>query len=102
LIAAVRFYQLIIRKCIMSGLGSVTPDDRKKFESFMAGGLKVLQEVEDLKGGLKDTTKALAEEFGIAPASLTTALRVVYKNLLANKKEEMDLVEEILHITGHG
>lgn len=83
-------------------LGSVSPDDRKKFEAFMTAGLRILQEVEDLKGGLKDTTKALAEEFGISPSKLTTALRTAFKNSLADKKEEMDIVEEILHITGHG
>jgi hypothetical protein len=86
----------------MSGLGSISPEDRKKFEAFMIAGLRVLQEIEDLKGGLKDTTKALAEEFDIMPRKLTTALRTAFKNALADKKEEMDVVEEILHITGHG
>jgi hypothetical protein len=86
----------------MSGLGSVSPEDRKKFEAFMLAGLRVLQEVEDLKGGLKDTTKALAAEFDLAPAKLSTALRTAFKNSLADKKEEMDIIEEILHITGHG
>lgn len=85
----------------MSGLGSVSPDDRKKIEVFMRDGLQVLQEVDDLKGGLKDTTKAIAEEFDLSPAKLTIALRMAYKNTLADKKEEMDIVEEILHITGH-
>jgi hypothetical protein len=86
----------------MSGLGSISPDDRKKIEAYMAAGLRVLQEIEDLKGGLKDTTKALAEEFDIKPRKLTTALRTAFKNALADKKEEMDVVEEILHISGHG
>ena len=86
----------------MSGLGSVSPEDRKKFEAFMAAGLRVLQEIEDLKGGLRDTTKALAEEYGLLPRKLSTALRTAFKSSLADKKEEMDIVEEILHITGHG
>lgn len=86
----------------MSGLGSISPEDRKKFNAFMLDGLRVLQEVDDLKGGLKDTTKALAEEFGLAPTKLSMALRTAFKNSLADKKEEMDFIEEILNITGHG
>lgn len=85
----------------MSGLSSVSPADRQKFDSFMIAGLRVMQEIDDLKGGLKDTTKALAEEFDISPANLNLALRVAFKNSLAGKKEEMDIVAEILHITGH-
>jgi hypothetical protein len=85
----------------MSGLGSISPEDRKKFETFMQAGLHVLQEIDDLKGGLKDTTKALAEEYGLVPRKLSTALRTAFKNSFADKKEEMDVVEEILHLTGH-
>lgn len=86
----------------MSGLGSITPEDRKKFETFMIASLRVMQEIDDLKGGLKDSTKDQAEEFGISPRKLSIALRTAFKNSLADKKEEMDVVEEILHITGHG
>jgi hypothetical protein len=95
-------YTHSIRGYKMSGLGSIAPEDRKKFEGFMTAGLRVMQEIDDLKGGLKDTTKALAEEYGILPRKLTTALRTAYKNTLADKKEEMDVVEEILNLTGHG
>lgn len=86
----------------MSGLGSVSPDDRRKFEAFMEAGLKVLQEIDDLKAGLKDVTKALASEFGLAPAKLSEALKIVFTNSLADKKEGMDIIEEIIQITGHG
>jgi hypothetical protein len=92
----------ILGICIMSGLGSVSPDDRKKFATFMEGGLKILQEIDNLKDDLKDVTKALAEEFGLAPTKLSTALRTVFKNSLADKKEEMDIVEEIIQHSGHG
>jgi hypothetical protein len=85
----------------MSELGSISPDDRRKFAIFMEDGLKVLQAIDDLKIGLKEVTKALAEEFDIAPTKLSTAMRTVFKNSLADKKEEMDIVEEIIHITGH-
>jgi hypothetical protein len=86
----------------MSGLGSISPDDKKKLDTFIHEGLKVLQEVEDLKGGLRDTTKALADEFGLPPGKLSGALRTVFKNSLADRKEEMDIIEEICHLTGHG
>jgi hypothetical protein len=85
----------------MSGLRTLSSEDRKKVETFMLEGIKVLQNIEDQKGGLKDYTKTLAEEFSIAPAALTKALGTAFKNTLANKKEEMDLIEEILHVTGY-
>ncbi len=85
----------------MAGLGSISPEDRNKFKNYIDEGLKVLQQIEDMKGGLKDVTKSLAEEFGLAPAKLNASLNIIFKNSLADKKEEMDVIEEIIHMTGH-
>jgi len=62
----------------------------------------ILQEMEDLKERLKDSTKALAEEFSIKPKVLSACLRTAFKDTLADQKEQMDLIEEILEVIGHG
>jgi hypothetical protein len=83
-------------------LESISPDDRKKFEVFKEQGVAILQEMEDLKERLKDSTKALAEEFSIKPKVLSACLRTAFKDTLADQKEQMDLIEEILEVIGHG
>lgn len=85
----------------MSGLGSLNTDQRKDLERFMAEGLTTLQQIDDLREGLKDTTKAYAEKFEIKPAELTTALRTVFSDSFADKKEAMGVVEEIIAVTGY-
>jgi DNA-binding SARP family transcriptional activator len=86
----------------MSSLESVSPDDKRKLDSFMAAAQKQLQEIDDIRGGLKDMTKALAEELGVKPKELRIAAQTAFKNDLAAKKESMDTVIDILNVTGHG
>jgi hypothetical protein len=40
-------------------------EERAKLERLIKEGIAVLQEIEDLQGGLKDTVKAVAEELNI-------------------------------------
>lgn len=82
-------------------LESISPDDRKKFEVFREQGVEILQEIDDLKERLKETTKELADEFSIKPKVLSACLRTAFKDTLADQKEQMDLIEEILHVIGH-
>lgn len=78
----------------------LSSNDRVRLNDFMDSGLKILQEVEDLKEGLKDTTKALAEEFDIKPGILTQALNRARKSNLDEARDTLDLVESILQATG--
>lgn len=85
-----------------SVLGSLSPDDQKKLSSFLEAAKRQLQEMDDIKGSLRDLAKGLAEEFNVKPKHLMTAARVAYKDDLADKKEDMSTVEDILNVTGHG
>ena len=42
-------------------------EEKAKLERLVREGVTVLQEVEDLNAGLKDTVKAVAEELDIKP-----------------------------------
>ena len=80
---------------------TITPEDKKRLEAYEQAGLRVLQELDDLKGGLKETTMTLAEELQIKPAKLMKVLRLIYKSKIEEEKESTATVEELLHILGH-
>lgn len=85
-----------------SVLDSIGPDDKKKLEAFLEAGLRVTQEIADLREGLKDTAKTLAAELGLEkPALLLKAVRTAFKSSLEDDKNIQDTVEDILTITGH-
>lgn len=82
-------------------LDQVSANDKVRIKQYLDGAIKVLQEVQDLKDGLKDTTKALAEELDIKPAILNKAARVAFKANFEEQSDEMTTIETILEATGH-
>lgn len=81
-------------------LDALSSEDRRRLKEVVEQGLKVTQEIQDLKEGLKETVKTVAEELSITPRDLNDAIRVAFKGSIAEKKESMSIVEEILHLTG--
>ena len=79
---------------------TLTPEDTKKLKRIIDEGLKITQEIEDLKGGFKDTVKAVAEELDLKPAVINRAIKVAYKATLEADKDAMNDVEEILAAVG--
>jgi NH3-dependent NAD+ synthetase len=79
---------------------TLSNEEKAKIKQLIDNGLKVLQEVDDLKGGLKDTVKAIAEELDIKPAILNKAISAAFKANIDAAKEEVDDVEEILVVAG--
>ena len=57
-------------------------------------------EVDDLKSGLRDTVKAIAEEMEIKPAVINKAITVAHKDSYKNVADDMDLLDSILHAAG--
>lgn len=54
-------------------------EEKAKLQKLVQEGITVLQEVEDLQQGLKETVKAVAEELNIKPALITKAIKVAQK-----------------------
>ncbi len=52
------------------------PEEKAKLERLVKEGVTVLQEVEDLNEGLKETVKAVAEELDIKPALINKAIKI--------------------------
>ncbi len=75
-------------------------EDVRRIKSFIDSGLAVVQQVEDLNAGLKDTAKTIAEEINIKPAVLMKALRVAFKASISEEKTRYEHVETILAAAG--
>jgi hypothetical protein len=78
-----------------------------KLKAFFDQGLKVLQDIEnrkteikDIKGGLSDTGKQLAEELEVEPALLMKALNTAHKASMDEERAAIDTVEEMLAAVG--
>lgn len=54
-------------------------EEKAKLQRLVQEGVTVLQEVEDLQTGLKDTVKAVAEELDIKPALINKAIKIAQK-----------------------
>ena len=66
----------------------------------MDEGCSVLQECEDLKGGLRYTVKSIADEFDIKPGVLNKAISLAHKAKLTEAKQDFADVEEVLETVG--
>ena len=52
------------------------PEEKTKLERLVREGVTVMQEVEDLQAGLKDTVKAVSEELNIKPSLINKAIKI--------------------------
>jgi len=75
-------------------------DQKAKLDNLMREGIGVMQEVETLQEGLKDTIKAVAEELQVKPAVLSKALRVAYKAEFQSVAADHEMLETILQTVG--
>ncbi len=83
----------------MSG-GSYTPEEKARLTQLVNEGTRVLQEVDDLKEGLRDTVKAIAEEMNVKPSVLNKAIRTAYKSDWQEQLADIGELEGILESVG--
>lgn len=82
-------------------ISALTDVDRNKLKAVVKEGVRVTQEVADLKGSLKDMVKAVADELSLEARDINLAIGAAFKGSFDDKRESVDNVEEILVITGH-
>jgi hypothetical protein len=80
---------------------SFNSEDIAKLKKLFVEGSRVLREMEDLKEGLKETVKAIAEEMDMKPATLNKALKIAHKNALQQEQSAFAELEEVLEAAGH-
>ena len=87
---------------VQTNVQHYTNDDIRRMKELINEGCIVLQEMEDLKEGLSDTVKAIAEEISVKPAQLNKAIKICCKNSLAEEQEKFDEVLDIIQAAGRG
>ena len=76
-------------------------EEKAKLERLVKEAVSVLQEVEDLQGGLKDTIKAVADELNIKPSLINKAIKIAQKRDWSRVQEEYDDLETLVVTVGY-
>ena len=74
--------------------------EKQKLIQIISQGSQVLGEVDDLKSGLRDTVKSLAEELELKPAMINKAISITHKGNYQNLSDDMDTLDSILTAAG--
>ena len=75
-------------------------EEKAKLQRLVDEGVTVLQEIEDLQAGLKDTVKSVAEELDMKPALINKAIKVA-KNMDWDKhQDEFEDLETLVVTVG--
>ena len=75
-------------------------EEKAKLERLVQEGVTVLQEIEDLQGGLKDTIKAVAEELDFKPALINKAIKIAKKRDWDKHADAFDDLETLIVTVG--
>jgi|TARA_R110002074_G_scaffold80832_2_gene181441 transposase-like protein len=75
-------------------------EEKAKLERLVQEGVTVMQEIEDLQGGLKDTVKAVAEELDIKPALINKAIKIALKRDWDKVADAYDDLETLVATVG--
>ena len=75
-------------------------EENAKLERLVKEGVTVLQEIEDLNAGLKDTVKAVAEELNVKPSLINKAIKVAMKRDWDKHQDEFEDLETIVATVG--
>jgi len=76
-------------------------EEKTKLERLVRESVTVLQEIEDLQGGLKDTIKAVAEELNIKPSLINKAIKVAKNRDWGRYQAEFEDLETIVATVGY-
>ena len=74
--------------------------EKQKLVQIISQGSQVLGEVDDLRTGLRDTVKSLAEELELKPALINKAISIAHKGNYQNLSDDMDTLDSILIAAG--
>ena len=83
-------------------MAKLTPENVARLKQLVQDGVKILQECEDLKEGLNDTVKAIAEELEVKPAQLNKLIKAVQKNTMNDQRDSFEELEELYKAGGLG
>ena len=74
--------------------------EKQKLIQIISQGSQVLGEVDDLRSGLRDTVKSIAEELELKPGLINKAISITHKGNYQNLSDDMDTLDSILTAAG--
>ena len=74
--------------------------EKQKLIQIISQGSQVLGEVDDLRVGLRDTVKSIAEELELKPALINKAISIAHKGNYQDISDNMDMLDSILTAAG--
>jgi len=77
------------------------PEEKAKLERLVREGVNVLQEVEDLENGLKDTVKAVAAELNVKPSLINKAIKIAKNRDWSAHADAHEDLETIISTLGY-
>ena len=83
-------------------MAKLSPENVARLKQLVADGVQVLQECEDLKAGLSDTVKAIAEELEVKPAQLNKLIKICQKGTMNDQRDAFDELEDLYKAGGLG
>lgn len=75
-------------------------EEKARLKKLIDEGMQVTYEIENLKEGLRDTVKAIAEEMDLKPGVLNKAIRIAHKASFQEEYDKFDELETILETVG--
>lgn len=75
-------------------------EDIARLKQIVNEGCDVQQEIDDLKAGLSETVKAIAEELEIKPSQINKAIKIAHKRNFQDEQDAFDEVADILDAVG--
>ena len=79
---------------------SFNTEEQARLKKLIEEGMQVTYEMENLKEGLRDTVKAIAEEMDLKPGVLNKAIRIAHKAKFQDEFDKFDELETILETVG--
>ena len=75
-------------------------EEKAKLERLVNEGVTVMQEIEDLNLGLKETVKAVEEELDIKPSMINKAIKIAQKGDWEKVANDFDDLETLVVTVG--
>lgn len=83
-------------------MAKLSPENVARLKQLIKDGVQVLQECEDLKQGLSETVKAVADELEVKPAVLNKLIRTIQKGTMNDQRDDFEDLEELYKAGGLG
>ena len=79
---------------------TINQEEKAKLIKLFDEATQVLQETDDLRAGLRDTVKHIAEELDIKPSLINKAIKIAQKGEWQKAVDEFEDLENIIVTTG--